>query len=76
VSLAYDVPKQFLDNTPFGSVSFTFAGYNLYYDAINTPNHINFDPNVIGVGVGNGRGLDFINGPSGKRFGFTVKATF
>ena len=76
VSLAYDVPKQFLDNTPFGSVSFTFAGYNLYYDAINTPDHINFDPNVIGVGVGNGRGLDFINGPSGKRFGFTVKATF
>jgi len=76
VSLGYDVPKQFLERTPFGGVSFTFAGYNLYYNAFNTPEHINFDPNVIGVGVGNGRGFDFLNGPSGKRFGFTVKATF
>jgi len=76
ISLGYDFPKRFLEKTPFGSVSFTVAGYNLYYDAINTPDGINFDPNVIGVGVGNGRGLDFLNGPSGKRYGFTVKASF
>ncbi len=76
VSLGYDFPKRFLEKTPFGAVSFTVAGYNLYYDAINTPDGINFDPNVIGVGVGNGRGLDFLNGPSGKRYGFTVKASF
>jgi TonB-linked SusC/RagA family outer membrane protein len=76
ISLGYEFPKRFLDRTPFGSVSFTLAGYNLYYNAINTPKHINFDPNIIGVGVSNGRGLDFLNGPSGKRYGFTVKASF
>jgi hypothetical protein len=54
----------------------SLAGYNLYFDAINTPDGVNFDPNIIGTGVGNGRGLDFINGPSGKRYGFTLRATF
>lgn len=76
VSLGYSLPASLLQNSPFGNVSFALAGYNLYYNAINTPKHINFDPNVIGTGAGNGGGFDFINGPSGKRYGFTVKATF
>jgi hypothetical protein len=37
---------------------------------------VNFDPNVVGTGVGNGRGFDFLNGPSGKRYGFSLKASF
>lgn len=76
ISLGYDVPKKWLEETPFGALSVTAAGYNLYYDAINTPEGVNFDPNIVGTGVGNGRGFDFLNGPSGKRYGFTVKATF
>jgi hypothetical protein len=43
---------------------------------LNTPKGVNFDPNVIGTGVGNGRGFDFLNGPTSRRFGFSLKATF
>ncbi|WP_019039482.1 SusC/RagA family TonB-linked outer membrane protein [Psychroflexus tropicus] len=76
VSLTYTFPKDWLESTPFGNLSLSLAGYNLYFDAPNTPEGVNFDPNIIGTGVGNGRGLDFINGPSGRRYGFTLRATF
>ena len=76
VSLGYSLPKKFLDKTPFGSLSFTLSGQNLWFDAINTPDGANFDPNVSGTGVGNGFGFDFLNGPSSRRYGLSVKATF
>ena len=68
--------KKWLDKTPFGNLSITAAGYNLWYDAYNTPDRANFDPNVAGIGVGNGRGFDYLNGPSSRRYGLSVKATF
>ena len=76
LSFGYSIPTKFLDKLPFGSLSFKFSGNNLYYEAINTPKGVNFDPNVAGTGAGNGRGFDFLNGPSAKRFGFSIKATF
>ena len=76
VSLAYSFPQKFLDKTPFGSLTFTLQGFNLWYDAYNTPDGANFDPNVQGVGVGNGQGFDFLNGPSARRYGFSIKASF
>ncbi|WP_350291021.1 SusC/RagA family TonB-linked outer membrane protein [uncultured Croceitalea sp.] len=76
VSLGYSFPSKFLDKTPFGSLTLTAQGFNLWYDAYNTPKGANFDPNVQGVGVGNGRGFDFINGPSSRRYGISLKATF
>ena len=65
-----------MDKTPFGSLVFTASGSNLWYDAINTPDGANFAPNTSGTGVGNGFGFDLINGPSAKRYGFSLKATF
>ncbi|SDG41954.1 SusC/RagA family TonB-linked outer membrane protein [Psychroflexus sediminis] len=76
VSLSYSFPKDWLEATPFGNLSLSVAGYNLYFNAPNTPEGTNFDPNIVGTGVGNGRGFDFLNGPSGKRYGFTLRATF
>jgi hypothetical protein len=76
VSLTYALPTKFLEKTPFGQLTFTVQGFNLWYDAYNMPDGANFDPNVQGVGVGNGQGFDFINGPSARRYGFTVKASF
>ncbi len=76
VSLSYNLPQRWLDNTPFGSLSITASGNNLWYDAYNTPDRANFDPNVAGLGVGNGRGFDYLNGPSAKRYGMSVKITF
>ncbi|MFD0860790.1 SusC/RagA family TonB-linked outer membrane protein [Sungkyunkwania multivorans] len=76
LSLSYSLPKKVLDRTPFGSLSFTITGNNLWFDAINTPDGANFDPNTSGLGVGNGFGFDFLNGPSARRYGLSVKATF
>ena len=76
VSLGYSFPSKFLDKTPFGSLTITAQGFNLWYDAYNTPDGANFDPNVAGVGIGNGRGFDFINGPSSRRYGVSIKASF
>ena len=76
VSLTYDMPQAIIDATPFGAISLTASGYNLWYDAYNTPEFVNFDPNIAGTGVGNGRGFDYLNGPSAKRFGASLKLTF
>jgi TonB dependent receptor-like, beta-barrel len=76
VSLGYSIPSKYLDKSPFGALTFSIAGYNLWYDAPNFPKNTNFDPNVAGLGVGNGRGFEFLNGPSGKRYGLSIKATF
>ncbi len=76
VSLGYSFPAKFLDKTPFGSLTLTAQGFNLWFDAYNTPDGANFDPNVQGAGVGNSRGFDFINGPSSRRYGISLKATF
>jgi len=76
LSLGYTFPDKFLDKTPFGSLTVTAQGFNLWYDAYNTPDGANFDPNVQGVGIGNGRGFDFINGPSSRRYGISIKASF
>lgn len=76
LSFGYTVPKKWLEKTPFGSLSITASGFNLWYDAYNTPDGANFDPNVAGVGIGNGRGFDYINGPSSRRYGMSIKASF
>jgi len=76
VSFGYVVPKKFLEKTPFGTLSFTVSGSNMWYKAFNFPDNIRFDTNNLSTGVGNGQGIDFISGPSSRRYGLTVKATF
>ncbi len=76
LSFGYSFPKKFLDKTPFGQLTVTAQGFNLWYDAYNTPAGANFDPNVQGVGIGNGRGFDFLNGPSSRRYGISLRASF
>ncbi len=76
VSLSYQISDKLLDRTPFGNVSFTLSGQNLYYHAFNIPDAFNIDPEALSVGVGNGQGLEFQTGPTSKRYSFSVKATF
>ena len=76
ISLSYEMPQSLVDKTPFGGISLTASGYNLWYNAYNTPEHVHFDPNIVGTGVGNGRGFDYLNGPSAKRYGASLKLTF
>jgi TonB-linked SusC/RagA family outer membrane protein len=76
VTLAYKMTPKSLEKTPFGSLTFTVSGNNLWFKALNIPDGLNFDPEVISSGQGNGRGLDFQNDPSYKTYSFSVKATF
>lgn len=76
ISLTVAAPSSWLTKTPFGSASLTFSGQNLWYKAFNFPESINFDPEVLSLGVGNGRGFDFVTGPTSKKFGGTLSLTF
>jgi hypothetical protein len=76
VSLAYSLPASLLEKTPFGSISLRLAGENLWYNAPNFPPGVNFDPEVLSLGVGNGRGFDYLTGPTAKKIGATLSLTF
>ena len=76
VSLTYDIPNTWLENTPFGAASISAQGFNLWYDAYNTPEGTNYDPNIAGLGVGNGSGFEYFNGVSARRYGVSLKLTF
>ena len=76
VSLGYTFPEKLLDKTPFGSLRINFVGQNLWFKAVNFPEGLNFDPEVSSLGVGNGQGFDFLTGPTSKRYGFSLNATF
>ena len=76
LSLGYSLPDSMLSKTPFGSLSVTLSANNLWFYTPNMPKNTNFDPNVAGLGVGNGRGFEYLNGPSSRRYGLSVKASF
>jgi len=75
-SLSYSIPAGLLSKTPFGSISLSLSGTNLWYYAPNFPKYIHFDPEASGLGVGNGRGLEFLSGPSARRMGASIRVTF
>ncbi|WP_298328914.1 SusC/RagA family TonB-linked outer membrane protein [uncultured Dokdonia sp.] len=76
LAVGYSFPAELLENTPFGSLSITAQGYNLFVEAVNTPKGVNFDPDVNSVGVGNGFGFDFLTSWNSRRYGASVKVTF
>ncbi len=76
VSLTYKFSKKILDKTPFGSMSISIVGQNMWFKAFNFPKYLNFDPEVMSLGVGNGQGFDYLTGPTAKRFGFNFNLTF
>lgn len=76
VSASYTLPKKMLAKLPFGSMSLTFSGQNLWYNAINMPPSLKFDPEVMSLGVGNGQGFEYMTGPTSKKFGGTLNFTF
>jgi hypothetical protein len=76
VGLGYSLPKQMISKTPFKAVNITFSGQNLFYNAVNMPKHMHIDPNQLSTGVGNGLGLDFLTGPSARKYGVTVGLKF
>ena len=76
VSIGYTLPKSAIEKTPFGTISVKLSGYNLWYRAFNFPEDVRFDTNSTSTGVGNSLGLDYLSGPSSRRYGISLKATF
>ena len=76
VSVAYDLPKSLLSNTPFGAITLTLSGQNLWFRAYGFPEGANFDPEVASLGVGNGQGFELMNVPTAKQFGGSLRLTF
>lgn len=76
ISLSYSLPEDVLEKTPFGSFTISAIGNNLWFKAVNFPDSINFDPAVNSEGVGNSRGFDLLTGPTSKRFGLSLRASF
>jgi len=76
VSLQYVLPASIVSKTPFKGASISFAGQNLWFNAVNTPKYVNFDTDVLSTGVGNSLGFDFLTGPSSRRYGATLRLTF
>jgi len=76
VSLGYSIPKGLLESTPFGQINLSVIGENIWFNAPNTPEGINYDPEVLSLGVGNGRGFDFRTGPTARRIGMSLNVTF
>jgi hypothetical protein len=75
-SVSYTLPKDVLEKTPFGSISFTVSGQNLWYNAPNFPRYTNFDPEVSSLGVSKVSGLEYLAGPTSRRIGASVRLTF
>jgi len=76
VALGYEIPKNFLGKTPFGSAFISVTGRNLWYSAPNFPKYTNFDPEVSSLGVGNSQGYDNLAVPTTRRFGVNLKCSF
>ena len=75
-SVSYSVPAKLLKKLPIGSLSISLSGNNLWYNAPNFPKYVHFDPDASGLGVSNGRGLEFLTGPSARRMGASLRITF
>lgn len=76
ISLGYSLPTTLLSKTPFKAVSLMLTGNNLWFDAVNVPDGINYDTEVASQGVDNGIGFDYLTGPSVRRYGAVLRLTF
>lgn len=77
MSLSYALPETMLKKTPFGGISFTISGQNLWYNAPAFPKYTNFDPETSTLGVSSfARGFELMTAPSSKRFGASLRVTF
>ncbi|MEQ9439820.1 MAG: SusC/RagA family TonB-linked outer membrane protein [Cyclobacteriaceae bacterium] len=76
ISLGYTLPQTILENSPFGRVTLTFTGRNLWYNAPNFPEYTNFDPEVNGFGSTNTQGIEYASAPTTRRFGVNLNVTF
>lgn len=71
-SLSYSLPKSLLNKTPFGGISLSLSGRNLFYFA---PNSL-IDPELSTQGAGNIRGLELQSSPNTRNYGVNLRLSF
>jgi len=72
VSLGFDLPQSWIDNTSLGNVNVALAGRNLWLST----KYPGIDPETNLTGASNGYGLDYFNNPNAKSYSATVNITF
>jgi TonB-linked SusC/RagA family outer membrane protein len=72
LTLSYQLPKNLLAKLPFGGVSLSFSGRNLFYYA---PDSL-IDPELNTQGAGNIRGLELQSNPNTRNFSANLRLTF
>lgn len=77
VTLSYSLPQALLEATPFGDVSISLTGRNLWYLAPGFHEDINYDPetNQFG-GQRNNQGIEYSTTPSARRYGINLRVSF
>ena len=73
VSLGYTFSKKILRNLPFGSVSMSLLGRNLWFKAPNFPH---LDPEVSTYGAGNAQGVEQYAPPTVKNVALNIRLSF
>lgn len=71
-SLSFDLPTALINRTPFGAISLSLVGRNLWYFAPGSP----IDPEVNTQGAGNIRGLELQSAPNTRNLGANLRFTF
>ncbi|TFH24543.1 MAG: TonB-dependent receptor, partial [Bacteroidia bacterium] len=76
ISVSYSLPQSWMSKLPFKRIELSLMGQNIWFKALSFPEYMNFDTDVLSLGVGNGLGFDFLTGPSSTRYGGSIKVTF
>jgi len=70
------MPNKWIANSPFSKIALSFIGQNLFVRAFNTPDSINFDPELNSLGVGNSQGFDSLTSWNSRKIGGSLKLIF
>lgn len=77
ISLSYTVPQSLLSKTKIvKAASIALTGSNLWYLGLGMPKYTHVDPEQNSLGVGNGRGFEYMTSPSAKTYGVNLNLTF
>lgn len=77
ISLGYNLPASLLSKTPFGRVSISVSGRNLWWKAPNVLDDLNLDPEVLsGTSGSNVQGFEYGAAPTTRRYGVNLNLTF
>ncbi len=76
VSFGYDFPSGMLEKTPFGGISLSVTGRNLWFFAPYFPKSTNYDPEINQYGASNIQGIEYSTTPATRRITFNLRLKF